>query len=190
VSSAERPQPAAAVADAITREAVLKTLLDTIDAEYKAARAAVQEALDAQAAASGAKSFDAKLPGGVTVGTVTLTGGGTAAAVTDTAAFTEWVRERYPSEMTVRIVREVREAWQADLLARATAAGAAVDTDTGEEIPGVEIRPSRARSHSVRFAKDGRALVGEAWRTGLLGPVLPAIAPAAANGTADGGEDA
>jgi hypothetical protein len=181
VSATERPQPAATVADAITREAALKALLDAIDDEYKTARAAVQTALDEQAAATGAKSFDALLPTGTKVGTVTLTGGETAAKVVDNAAFIAWVRERYPSEVTVNVVREVRPAWLAARLAEMTAAGVAVDTTTGEEVPGVEIKPSRARSHSVRFAKTGRSDVAEAWRTGALADlVLPALAPAPA----------
>jgi hypothetical protein len=187
--SAERPQPAATVADAITREAALKALLDAIDGEYKTARAAVQQALDEQATATGAKSFDALLPGGVKVGTVTLTGGETAARVVDEAEFIEWVRASYPSEMTVRVVREVRPAWLTAFLGQMTAAGAAVDTATGEAVPGVEIKPSRARSHSVRFGKTGRADVAEAWRAGgLASLVLPALAPPAPD--AEGGEAA
>jgi hypothetical protein len=174
-------QPQMTVAEAITTEAVLKTLLDEIDAQYKAARAAVQQALDTQQQETGGTKFDATIPGPdgpVKVGTVSLSSGSAAAQVTDPAAFEAWVRERYPSEATVRLVREVQPAWQKQLLDRATAAGAAVDTETGEAIPGVEMRAARARTHSVRFGKGGRAAVGEAWRTGLLGRVLPALAPA------------
>jgi hypothetical protein len=182
------------VAEAITTEAVLKTLLDEIDAQYKAARAAVQAALDEQQAQTGGTKFDATIPGvdgPVKVGTVSLSSGSAAAAVTDPAAFVAWVRERYASEVTPRLTFEVREAWRTDLLARATAAGAAVDTETGEAIPGVEMRAARSRTHSVRFGKDGRALVGDAWRGGLLGRGLPALAPApAADDTTDGGEGA
>lgn len=169
------------VAEAITTEAVLKTLLDEIDAQYKAARAAVQAALDTQQQETGGTKFDATVPGAegpVKVGTVSLSSGSAAAVVTDAEAFEAWVRDRYPSETSVRLVREVRPAWQKDMLARATAAGAAVDTETGEEIPGVEMRAARSRTHSVRFGTGGRDVVRESWRAGLLGGVLPALAPA------------
>lgn len=169
------------VAEAITTEAALKTLLDEVRARYDQARAIVQGALDDQQQQTGGTRFDVTMPGGdgpVQVGTVSLSSGSAAAAVTDAEAFGAWVRDRYPSETSVRLVREVRPAWQTDLLARATAAGAAVDTDTGEEIPGVEMRAARARTHSVRFGKGGRDVVGASWRAGLLGRVLPALAPA------------
>ncbi|MFI0897715.1 hypothetical protein [Streptomyces sp. NPDC020983] len=175
---AEQPMT---VAEAITTEAVLKTLLDEIDAQYKAARAAVQQALDTQQQETGGTKFDATIPGvdgPVKVGTVSLSSGSAAAQVTDADAFTEWVRKAYPTEVKPKLSFEIQPAWRTDLLARATAAGAAVDTATGEAIPGVEMRAARARTHSVRFGKDGRAAVGEAWRAGLLGRVLPALAPA------------
>jgi hypothetical protein len=170
------------VAEAITTEAVLRTLLDEIDAQYKAARAAVQAALDTQQQETGGTKFDATIPGAdgpVKVGTVSLSSGSAAAQVTDGEAFLAWARAAYPTEVQPRVTFEIQPAWRTDLLARATAAGAAVDTATGEAIPGVEMRAARARTHSVRFAKDGRAQVGEAWRTGLLARVLPALAPAA-----------
>lgn len=185
---AEQPMT---VAEAITAEASLKALLDAVKERYDAARAVVQQALDTQQQETGGTRFDATIPGPdgvpVKVGTVSLSSGSAAAQVTDAEAFEAWVRERYESEVTVRLVREVRAAWKTDLLARATAAGAAVDTETGEAIPGVEMRAARSRTHSVRFAKDGRALVGEAWRAQRLGNVLPALAPAPAD--ADGGAE-
>lgn len=182
VAEPEAEQPEMTLAQAITAEAALKTLLDEVRAGYDAARVIVQAGLDAQQRENGGTRFDAMVPGAdgpVKVGTVSLSSGSAAATVTDAEAFTAWVRERYESEVSVRLLREVRPAWQTDLLARATAAGAAVDTETGEEIPGVEMRASRARTHSVRFGKGGRDLVGESWRAGLLGRVLPALAPPA-----------
>jgi hypothetical protein len=177
------------VAEAITTEAVLKTLLDEIDAQYKAARAAVQQALDTQQQETGGTKFDATIPGvdgPVKVGTVSLSSGSAAAQVTDPAAFVAWVRQAYPTEVKPVLTFEVQGAWRTDLLARATAAGAAVDTTTGEAIPGVEMRAARSRTHSVRLGDEGRAQVREAWRAGLLGRVLPALAPAADDAT-DGG---
>lgn len=176
---------------ATTREAVLKALLEEVKEAYEGARTDVQHLLDRQEQATGARQFAAALPDGTKVGTVSLTGGERAAQIVDEDAFTAWAREAYPAEAVTRIVKTVRATFTARVLDEMTAAGAAriADPDTGElhDVPGVEIRPSRARSHSVRFSRksktnprDGRELVGEAWRSGELAAlVLPALAPAA-----------
>lgn len=180
--------PEMTLAEAMTAEAAAKTLLDEIKPWYDALRKAVQAGMDEQQRATGSTRFDAMVPGPdgepKKVATVSLSAGEAAATVTDAEAFEAWVRERYPSEVSVRIVREIRPAWRTDLLARATAACAAVDTETGEAIPGVEMRAARSRTHAVRFAKGGRDDVAAAWRAGLLGHTLPALAPAAEDGGA------
>src|SRR5690606_39627547 len=71
---------------------------------------------------------DALLPGGTKVGSVSRTGGETAAQITDPDAFTAWVRDTFPTEHVVEIVpmqvrTSVRPAWQAQALAAMTAAG-------------------------------------------------------------------
>lgn len=175
------PDPAA-IKEATTREAVLKALLDEVKAAYEEARTEVQHHLDAAQQTSGARQFSAALPDGTQVGTISLTGGEPAAQITDEDAFTEWARAAFPSERVTRIVRSVQAAFTSRLLDEMTAAGAAqvVDPESGEvhEVPGVEIRPTRKRSHSVRFAKAGREAVGEAWRRGELAPLaLPALVP-------------
>jgi hypothetical protein len=87
------------------------------------------------------------------------------------------------------VIREVRPTFQALLLAEMTAAGVTkwVDKDTGEvhDVPGVEIKPARARTHSVTFTRaskklpgGGRELVRAAWRGGALSEALPALAAA------------
>lgn len=182
-------QPEMTLAEAISAEATLKTLLDEIKGSYDMVRKVVQAGMDEQRQATGSTRFDAMIPGAdgpVKVATVSLSAGEAAATVTDTAAFEAWVRERYPSEVTVRLVRDVRPAWQVEFLGRATAAGAAVDTESGEAVPGVEMRAARSRTHAVRFGKGGREQVGESWRAGLLGRVLPALAPAEPD--TDGGD--
>jgi hypothetical protein len=184
--------PEMTLAEAITAEITIKALMDEMKPLYDQARKIVQAGMDEQQQATGGTRFDGMVPGAdgaVKAATVSLSAGEAAATVTDTRAFAAWVKDRYPSEIErTEIVRTVRPAWQTQFLASMTAAGVAVDTTTGEEVPGVAIKPARARTHSVRFAKDGRALVGEAWRGGLLGRVLPALAPApAADDAADGG---
>ncbi|MER5785780.1 hypothetical protein ABT104_29295 [Streptomyces mobaraensis] len=177
------------VKQATTREAVLKALLDEVRAAYEAARAEVQHHLDSAQEATGARQFTAELPDGRRLGTVSLTGGEPAAQIIDREAFTAWARESFPAERVTRIVKEVREAFAERLLAEMTAAGVpqVVDPESGEvhDVPGVEIRATRRRSHSVRFAKGGREAVGEAWRSGALAPlVLPALAPGAGDESA------
>lgn len=188
--TAEQPTTTTAVRAAVTREAVLKALRDHIDAEYETARTEVQHLLDEQQLATGGTKFDAILPDGTKVGSASLSVGEKAAQIVDEDAFTAWVRTTYPAEAVTRIVKSVQAAFTARLLAEMTAAGAAriVDPDTGEvhEVPGVEIRPSRKRTHSMNFLRktkarpqDGRDLVAAAWRSGQLAPIiLPALAPA------------
>lgn len=190
--TAEQPTApdAGEVKSATTKEAVLKALLDEVKSAYEEARTDVQYLLDQQEAATGARQFGAALPDGTKVGTVSLTGGDPEAKIVDEAAFTAWVRQTYPSESVTRIVKTVQAAFTAKVLDEMTAAGVPqiVDTETGEvhEVPGVEIKATRKRSHSVNFTRKskkcpdgGKALVGEAWRRGELAHlVLPALAPA------------
>jgi hypothetical protein len=185
------PDPGA-VRAALTREAVLAALADTIKAELADARTDTQHLLDQQAKATGSTKFDATLPDGVKVGSVSVTGGEAEAKIVDEEAFTDWVRETYPSEAVTQIVRSVRATFTAQILAEMTAARVAriVDKGTGEmhDVPGVAIKPSRARSHRLTFARkskaqplDGRDLIAQSWRTGdLASIVLPALAPAPA----------
>ncbi|MFE0877285.1 hypothetical protein ACFW4X_20920 [Streptomyces smyrnaeus] len=189
MSEQQAAPDAGAVKSATTREAVLKALLDEVKEAYEEARTDVQHLLDQQEKATGARQFAAALPDGTKVGTVSLSGGDPAAQIVDEDAFTEWAREAYPAEAVTRIVKTVNAAFTAKLLEEMTAAGVAADPATGEAVPGVEIKATRRRSHSVRFSPKsktnpggGRALVGEAWRRGELASlVLPALAPAESN---------
>lgn len=161
------------------REAVLKALADEIGDQLKQVRAEVQVALDENV---GVRQVAAVLPNGKPVAKVSLTDPAPAAVVTDPAAFLAWVRDHHPDTNAVvrRVVTEVRPATQTALLAEMTAAGVPqwCDAETGEvhTVPGVEIRATRARSHSVRFDKGGRDLVAEAWQAGeLAAMVLPQL---------------
>jgi hypothetical protein len=183
---------------ATTKEAVLKALLDQVDKAYKDARKDVQAMLDEQQRTTGGTKFDATLPDGTKVGDVRLSGGETAAKITDEQAFVEWAHKTFPSEaitklvrpVPARLVKGVQPRFVTLLLEQMTAAGVAQvhDAETGElfDVPGVEIKPSRARTHSVNFTREtkvkraGRELVADAWRAGILAPiVLPALAPPA-----------
>ena len=166
--------------DAAAREAVLKTLLDAVKTEYDAARAETQELLDAAAQETGARQVAVTLPDGPDIATVSLSSGEATAKVIDEEAFTAWVIEHFGSEVERKFVTTVRKAFTDRLLKEMTAAGVPeyADPETGviHEVPGVAMAPARARTHSVRFKKDGRDQVMAFWREGrLTGVVLPEL---------------
>lgn len=166
------------------QEAALKTLADEVADRLKAVKAEMQEALDS----TGATRVSAALPDGTKVATVSATEPKPAAVVVDEPAFRAWVRETAATEVVSRVVTEVRPAYAAALLAEMTAAGAPVwaDRETGEvhDVPGVEVRATRARGHSVRPVTGGREALIAAFRSGLLGGLaLPALAGGIEAGT-------
>ena len=166
--------------ESAAREAVLKTLLDAVKTEYDAARAETQELLDAAAQESGTRQVGVALPDGPDIATVSLSSGEAAAKVIDEDAFTTWVIANFATEVERKFVTTVRKAFADRLLKEMTAAGSTewADPETGviHDVPGVAIAPSRARTHSVRFKKEGRDQVMQAWREGrLTGVVLPEL---------------
>ncbi|MEV7243939.1 hypothetical protein AB0N92_22210 [Streptomyces sp. NPDC093248] len=188
------PDPIA-VRDAVTRQAVLGALLDEVKSAYKDAKTAADDLLDKAYRAGGTTKFDALLPDGTKVGSSSRQGGEREAQVVDDEAFRVWVRDNYPTEHVVefvpaQVVTAVRPGFAGKVLAEATAAGTAkyVDPTTAEvhDVPGVELKPSRAASHRLTYTRGskaqpagGRDLVAAAWRAGALVEHLPALAPAA-----------
>lgn len=166
--------------EASAREAYLKTLLDVVNDAYKEARAETQQLLDTAATETGTRQAAVALPDGPEIATISLSAGSAEARVTDPDAFTAWVVANYGTEIERRFVTEVRDAFRKKLLDEMTAVGRAewADPETGEvhEVPGVVIAPARARTHSLRFKKDGRDQVMAAWREGRLADVaLPEL---------------
>lgn len=166
--------------EAAAREAYLKTLLDVVNDAYKEARTETQELLDQAAEETGARQVAVTLPGGPDIATVSLASGEAAAKVVDEDAFTAWVIANYATEVERKFVTTVRKAFADRLLKEMTATGSVewADAETGviHEVPGIAITPSRARTHSVRFKKEGRDQVMQAWRDGhLTGVALPEL---------------
>lgn len=164
------------IKEAAAREAVLKTLLDTVKAEYDKARAETQTLLETASEESGTQQVIASLPGVPDIATISLTGGAVEAKVTDVEKYTAWVIKNYGTEIERRFVTEVRASFTKLLLKQLTASGNVewVDPDTGaiDEVPGVELVENTVRTHSVRFKADGRERVMTAWRDRILDDVI------------------
>ena len=163
-------------------EATLKALADVVTDRLKAVRAETQAALDGAEQETGTRQVAAKLPDGTAVATLSLTDPKPEAKVTDAAAFQAWVMEAFPGEIERRFVAEVRPAFLDKVLAEMTAAGVArlVNKETGalHDVPGVEVKATRSRNHSLRFKPGGREDVAKAWQAGAL--ALPGLAVPAA----------
>lgn len=167
--------------EAAMREAALKTLLDKVQGAYDDARKVTRAALESADKESGTRKAAVTLPDGPDIATVSLSSGEAAAKVIDEEAFTAWVIANYGTEVERRFITEVRAAFRDKVLGALTAAGGIewADPESGviHEVPGVAIAPARARTHSLRFKKDGRATVMTAWREGRLAAVaLPELA--------------
>lgn len=172
--------------EAAQREALLRVVHDRVKAQYDAARDEVQRELDAAKETTGTTRVSVELPDGRPLATTSRTSPKPEARVTDPAEFLAWVRETYPPEVVSRVVTEVRTAFATRLLREMTAAGTAqiCDTETGEvhDVPGVEVRPWRRATHSVRLADGAEDAIAEAWQAGTLTAlVLPQLAEGGAS---------
>jgi hypothetical protein len=164
------------------QEATLKALADVVNDRLKAVRAETQAALDTAEKETGTRQVAAKLPDGTPVATLSLTDPKPEAKITDVDAFKAWVMDAFPGEIERRFVAEVRPAFAEKILAEMTAAGVArlVDKETGElhDVPGVEVKATRSRNHSLRFKPEGKNAIAEAWQVGTL--TLPGVTGPAA----------
>jgi hypothetical protein len=164
-------------------EATLKALADVVKDRLAAVRSDLQRGLDEAEQQTGTRQIAAQLPDGTPVATLSLTDPKPEAKITDPDAFTAWVMETFPGEIERRFVTEVRPAFVEKVLAEMTAAGVArvVNQETGElydEVPGVAVKATRSRNHSLRFKPAGRDAIAAAWQAGAL--AVPGVtAPAA-----------
>lgn len=125
--------------------------------------AAAKEQLVSRMADEGVERARVHGDGGEDFGTVVLTSGRVEARLVDEAAFTAWVQERYPEEVTPQVRRPFRDR----LLAHAARAGDPVD-EQGELVPGVVVmagdpylmtRPSREAKDRMRSALAANGLL-------------------------------
>ncbi|APD18568.1 hypothetical protein SEA_PICARD_38 [Streptomyces phage Picard] len=177
-------QPVASLRDLAMEAAALDVLAARVAAAKKDVRARLQAALDDAARRDGVERVAAELPDGRAVATVSLRKGSVGPVVVDEDTFARWVAARWPEQRQefteTRVVRTVK-AWRAAELVgemaaldlsiepgKSTRPAMWADPDTGElvEVPGVLIKPVSARTHSLTWRKDGKAMTAEAWRTG------------------------
>ncbi|WP_329148765.1 hypothetical protein OIU91_21205 [Streptomyces sp. NBC_01456] len=182
MTAAQQPeQPVESLRDLAQQEAVLKLLAERVAAAQKDVKKRVQAALDTAEKRDGTERVGAYLPNGEQVATISLRKGETGPVVTDEEALARWVRQMWPDEewTETRIVRRVKPWKLAELLGEIGAAGVAklVDKATGEvlDVPGVTIKPTRARTHAITWRNGGRDATADAWRTGALSAQLAAI---------------
>lgn len=164
--------------DQARRVAVLDALKTALDEELKTARADLQTGLKTAKKETGTQTIAVDL-NGQDIGKATLVQPKPQATVTDPAALLAWARTVAASEITTRLVTEIRPAWLAVLLKQLTAAGRPewADPETGviHTVPGVEMQP-RAAQTRLTLPDEGKAAIADAWRTGeLLRLALPEL---------------
>ncbi|MZE53781.1 hypothetical protein GTY86_35745 [Streptomyces sp. SID5770] len=156
------------------RAAILDTLSKMIAAELKTAKNDLETGLRAAKDETGTQTIAVDLDG-TDIGKATLVQQKPAATVTDETALLAWVRDVAKSEVTVRVVTEIRPAWLAQLKKQIEAVGRPewADPETGviHEVPGVEL-VGRAAHTRLTVPEEGRAAIGEAWRSGALAAVV------------------
>lgn len=167
--------------DTATRVAILDTLAAHIAAELKAAKAELQDGLRTAKAETGTQQIAVDL-NGADIGKATLVQPKAAATVTDEAALLAWVREVAKSEVTTRLVTEIRPAWLAQLKKQIEAIGRPewADPETGviHDVPGIDLVGRTAHTR-LTVPDAGKQAIGEAWRSGALLPMLLPELPAA-----------
>lgn len=177
----EVEQPVESLLDLAREAAVLKLLGERVAAAQKSVKTRTQLALDVAARRDGVERIAATLPTGETVATISLRRGETGPVVIDEDLFARWVRQTFPDEQwtTTEVVRRVKPWKAAEFLAEMDAAGAAqvADRATGEvhAVPGIVVKPTRARTHALTWRKGGKAATAAAWRTGQLAGQLAAL---------------
>lgn len=138
--------------------------LEALAAAAKSAAADHRAELNAEAAAELEREGTAPTWRLADLGTVTLPVSKETAYVAAPQAFIEWCMQRYPSE--VETVVQLRPAFQAALLQRLHLEGdSAVDPATGEEVPGLAVRPGGTpKSLSIRPTPEAGAVFAEVGR--------------------------
>jgi len=118
---------------------------------------------------TGTRTLDVEDEDGTKLATVSKASGKAKAAVVDEEEFEAWVKANYPDAVTT--VTVIDPDMKLRLLNAATAAGEPVDVETGEVIPGVEIKEG-----SVYITSRPTAEAKERMKTLLAGSSLLELA--------------
>lgn len=117
----------------------------------------------------------ATLPGNADLGTVTLANGAKKAHLADEAAYEEWVRKVHPEAIeTVPATTRINPEFTDRLMAAARKLGVAVDAETGEQVPGIEVTQGDPYP-MVKLTPEARDAVAAAWTRGNLAALLPGL---------------
>lgn len=126
-----------------------KLVTDHVKQLADADRKALFDAL----AAADSTGMTVRTDDGVELGTISHVAEKPVAKLTDEKAFTNWVKQNRPDQIREVVDKPYKDA----VLKVATKEGVAVDTETGEVIPGIELRDARGYI-SVRENDAGRNL--------------------------------
>lgn len=160
--------------DQATRVAILDTLVKAMTDELKQAKIDLETGLRAAKAETGTQTIAVDLLG-TDIGKATLVQNKPAATVTDADKLLAWVRTVAPTEITTRLVTEIRPAWLAQLKKQIDAVGVTewADPETGviHDVPGIELI-GRAAYTRLTVPAEGKQAIAEAWRNRQLDAVF------------------
>lgn len=154
--------------DLAARFALLKLLLG----ELGSAKTAADEQIRGEWVIGDRNS--ARLPDGPVVASVTLNKGRTLAHISDGPVFEDWVKANHPDQIIEVTQTYVDPGYIARLLSAARKLGEAVDAETGEIVPGVEVGTGEPYP-SVRLADDARNHIAKAWADGSLAELVSGL---------------
>lgn len=116
----------------------------------------------------------AALPDGTCVGTVTLANGKKTAKIDNAIDFTEWARKAHPDQIETVKFDRVKPDFAERLLSAARQRGVAVDAETGEVVPGIEVSQGDPYP-MVKLTDDAREAVAKAWQVGELAELVSGL---------------
>ncbi|MER5706026.1 hypothetical protein [Streptomyces sp. NPDC002122] len=167
--------------DQATRVAILDTLAKTIANELKTAKTELETGLRAAKAETGTQTIAVDL-NGTDIGKATLVQPKAEADITDPVKLLTWVREVAPTEITTRLVTEIRPAWLTQLKKQVEAVGRPewADPETGviHDVPGIKLVGRTAHTR-LTIPDEGKQAIATAWRDRLLDAVVMPELPAA-----------
>ncbi|WP_311208767.1 MULTISPECIES: hypothetical protein [unclassified Aeromicrobium] len=147
--------------NAAVRAAIIKFLIDQLRAAETVVKAEVTEHLD-----RGDRKH-ARLDDDTDVATVSVSDPKGTTKVVGRETFLAWVEDNYPTAIVT--TKNVSPAWEKSFLDRLDVGDhGAVDTDTGELVPGVERRVGDP-TVSTRISPAQLAALAEAFRDGRIG---------------------